>query len=125
MCQEARRSGRGRPRQAGTLKWTTAEKSNRAREEAGRSHSTTAPNSAHRMPRVLDAEVIHESSRTNGCDTPSAVRQVRAYAVVRAIGNPASFDRMSSMTAVTASDDAVMLGREMKRSGLREARARR
>jgi hypothetical protein len=74
------------------------EKSNRAGEEAGRSHSTPAPNSAHRMPRVLDVEVIHEASRTNESDTPSAVRQVRGYAVVTAVGNQASFERMSSMT---------------------------
>jgi hypothetical protein len=78
---------------------TTGDRSNRGGEEAGRSHSTTAPNSALCMPRVLDVEVIHEASRTNDSDTPSAVRQVRAYAVVTAVGNqrPASVDSMSSM----------------------------
>lgn len=108
-----RRSGRSRPRQTGTPKLTTVEKLNRAGEEAGRSHSTTAPNSAHRMPRVLDVEVIHEASQTNGSDTPSAVRQVRGYAVVTTMGNHA-VERMSSTTEVTASNDAVILGIKIK-----------
>ena len=97
---------------------TTGDRSNRGGEEAGRSHSTTAPNSALCMPRVLDVEVIHEASRTNDSDTPSAVRQVRAYAVVTAVGNqrPASVRQHELNEAITASSDAVMsrIDREKK-----------
>ena len=83
------------PRQTGTT--NERQRTGQIGEEAGRSHSTTAQNKAQGMPRVLDVEVIHEASRTNGSDTPSAVRQVRGYAVVAAVGNHASVERMSSM----------------------------
>jgi hypothetical protein len=39
------------------------------------------------MPRVLDVEVNHEASQTNGSATPSAFWQIGGYAVVAATGN--------------------------------------
>lgn len=69
------------------------------------------------MPRVLDVEVNHEASQTNGSATPSAFWQIRGYAVVAATGNQVKYEAMAH--AITASDDAVILGIERKKRAQR------
>ena len=76
-------------------KGPTGDGSNRGAEEAGRRHWSAAPNKAQRMPRVLNVEVNHEASQTNGSATPSAFWQIRGYAVVTATGNQVRFEAMA------------------------------
>jgi hypothetical protein len=44
------------------------------------------------MPRLLDVEVTHEASQTNGSATSSAFWQIRGYAVVTATGSQVRFE---------------------------------
>ena len=98
-------------------KGPTGDGANRGAEEAGRRHWSAAPNKAQRMPRVLDVEVNHEASQTNGSATPSAFWQIRGYAVVAATGNQVRCEAMAH--AITASDAAVILKIERKKRAQR------